>query len=143
MTFRILARQMDALGADTRRRFVGRMVAYLRAEWPVTAARLGATDEALTTWVAGALAEGHGYRITTEPEAAQWILLLTHWGLGLAERQPWTQPILDDGDLAAVGKLTRLVVDGAAHDPAVLDVVVYDTYLDALEQETPMTEVSP
>ena len=133
MTFRILARQMKELGTQTTRRFVARMADYLRTSWAEVAAELG-EGEALDAWVEAALAEGPRHGISTEPQAAQWILLLTRLGLDVAGRHPWAEPILTHRELAAEGKLVRLVVKGARHDPALVDRVVYPTYLKALER---------
>jgi hypothetical protein len=104
---RIREEQMEALGARTKARFVGLMVRYLREHFARWVSAL--PDDGLEAWVGRALeiAEEHG--VTTEPEAAQLILLFMVLGPDVEERHPWVPEVLRARSLAAIGKVKKLI----------------------------------
>lgn len=104
---RIRQQQLDALGATTRAHFRARMAAHLREHVPIWVA--SRADDELAAWVAAAHATAERHGLDTEPEAAQLILLLTVLGADAADRPAWAREVLEDDDLAAIGKLRRLV----------------------------------
>ncbi len=121
---RIREEQMEALGKRTRRRFVAMMRDYLRANFPRWVAPL--SDEALAAWVEAVLGVAERHGVTTEPEAAQLLLLFLVFGADADARLPWVEETLADTGLAPVGKVKRLIslarenrVEGIEH------VVVY------------------
>lgn len=122
---RILDRQMEALSRDTEGEFVATMAAYLREHYPRWV--LALSEEELLRWVAEALHKAVGHGVDTEPEAAQLILLFTVLGLDADERLAWVREVLEDGDLAAIGKVRRLVARSREHEVSGLEhVLVYD-----------------
>jgi hypothetical protein len=124
MTFRILDSQLQALALQTQQSFVAMMAAYLREHFPGWVEELGAGD--LVGWLSRALDKAARYGVETEPEAAQFILLLTVLGLDADERHGWVKETLEDPNLAALGKVRKLARAGRAHDRRILDVLVYD-----------------
>jgi len=60
-------------------------------------------------WVRAALAKCERHAITTEPEAAQLILMFLVLGLDADESKPWVQEILTDRELLPIGKLRKLI----------------------------------
>jgi hypothetical protein len=122
---RILDDQMEHLGKRTRRRFIGMLESYLREHFSRWVAPL--SDALLRAWLEGALAKAERYGVTTEPEAAQLVLLLLVLGVDADERLPWVKEVLAARDLAPIGKVKKLIrlarqnrVEGVEH------VVVYD-----------------
>ncbi|MEM1033676.1 MAG: hypothetical protein AAF928_04990 [Myxococcota bacterium] len=128
MTFRILAHQMDALGAQTRADFHARVLGYLRAHLPTHRAAVGDDD----AWMVDALAFAHRYGIETEPEVFQLIVILTDLGLDADERYPWVAAALGDRALLPEGKLRRLIVDGCTRHPNLEGLLVIARYREAL-----------
>ena len=123
--FRILEHQMQALGAETRQKFVAMMTAYLIEHFGRWTAGRPADD--IHAWVARALDRAERHGVTTEPEAAQLILLLTVLGPDADERLAWVREVLEDVDLAAIGKVRRLIALGRANEVSgIEDVLVYD-----------------
>ena len=64
-------------------------------------------------------------RLETEPEAAQLILLLTVLGLDAPERHDWVREVLHDRDLAALGKVKKLITLSRERAVDIEDVLVY------------------
>lgn len=124
MTFRILQEQMQALGRTTSVRFIAMMADYLRDNFPNWTKGLAA-DEMLQ-WLETALKKAAHYGITSEPEAAQFMLLLTVVGLDADERLPWVRPLLEDNTLAESGKVRKFIAACRTHAVPVEPVLVYD-----------------
>jgi hypothetical protein len=105
--FRIHEAQMEALGARSRARFVAMMAGYVEEHFAYMAD--ATSREELEGWVSAAVdvAERHG--VTTEPEAAQLVLLLLVLGLDAEETTDWVGGALRNRDLAGVGKVRKLV----------------------------------
>ena len=123
--FRILDHQMEALALDTQKRFVATMSGYLREHFPRWVVSLD--DEELSSWVAEALQKAARYGVDTEPEAAQLILLLTVLGLDADERLACVREVLEDVDLAAIGKVKRLIALSRDNEVSAIEhVLVYD-----------------
>jgi hypothetical protein len=121
---RILEHQMAHLGQRTRRRFLRMMEEYLRAhftEWLSPVA-----DDQLRAFLHQALAKAERYGVTTEPEAAQLVLLFLILGEDADEREPWVAEALSARHLSALGKVKKLVALCREHGVSRLDhVVVY------------------
>jgi hypothetical protein len=122
---RIREEQMQHLAKRTQKRFVGMLEQYLRRHFPRWVA--GLSDEQLRGWLEHALGKAERFGVTTEPEAAQLILLFLVMGVDADERLPWVEETLAARTLAPIGKVKKLValarehhVDGVEH------VVVYE-----------------
>jgi hypothetical protein len=139
VTFRILAKQMRALGRQTQASFLTRMDAYLRKNLPEHVTSVG--SERLAGWLAGALALAHASDIHTEPEAAQLMLLLTNLGLDADRKHDWVRDALEDRTLIPSGKITKLVVEGCRRVPELDELVVYPAYRDAIARANDPAEV--
>jgi hypothetical protein len=127
---RILKEQMTVLAAQTRRRFVARMAAYLRQHFTDSVDEM--TREELESWVSDAVAVAERYRITTEPEVAQLVLLLLLLGVDADETTPWVKPVLRDPDLVGRGKVRALAAEARARDvPGVDEVLVVEEVIEA------------
>ena len=123
MTFRILQSQMDALALDTQRGFIDMLGGYLREYYPQWVSSIGASQ--LPDWLAQALKLCERHQVETEPEAAQLILLLTVLGLDAPERHDWVREVLHDRDLAALGKVKKLITLSRERAVDIEDVLVY------------------
>jgi len=122
---RILESQMAHLGKRTRRRFLGMMEEYLRAHFPSWVAPL--RDDQLRAWLEHALAKAERYDVTTEPEAAQLILLFLVLGVDADEREPWIAETLGTRKLAPVGKVKKLIAQARERGaPGIEHAVVYE-----------------
>ena len=132
MSFRILERQMVALGRQTQAAFRDKMETYLRTHWPGFVVQVG--EHRLAGWVAGALAVAHAHGIHTEPEVAQLMLLLTELGLDADQRLAWVRDVLDDRDLIATGKLAKLISEGCERTPTLAALVVVPAYQPVLDR---------
>jgi hypothetical protein len=122
---RILEHQMARLGQRTRRRFLGMMEAYLRAHFAAWLAPV--PDDQLRAFLHQALAKAERYGVTTEPEAAQLILLFLVLGEDADERDPWVAEALSARHLAPLGKIKKLVAVCREHEVPGLDhVLVYE-----------------
>jgi hypothetical protein len=127
---RILKEQMTVLAAQTRRRFVARMAAYLRQHFTDSVDEMSRAD--LESWVSDAVAVAERYRITTEPEVAQVVLLLLALGLDADETTPWVKSILRDPELVGRGKVRALAAAAQAHEvPGVGEVLVVEEVIEA------------
>ena len=104
---RIRDEQMQHLAKRTKRRFVGMLEEHLRAHYTRWVAPM--SDQQLRGWVEYALGKAELYGVTTEPEAAQLILLLLVLGVDADERLPWVKETLGSKTLAPVGKVKKLV----------------------------------
>ncbi|MBI4703212.1 MAG: hypothetical protein HY744_19015 [Deltaproteobacteria bacterium] len=123
--FRILEDQMARLGAETRQKFVAMMTAYLGESFPAWVGALSATE--LEAWVERALGKAEQHGVTTEPEAAQLILLFAVLGLDADEDTPWVRDVLADRDLAALGKVRALAARAREHAVQGIEhALVYD-----------------
>ncbi len=121
---RILDEQMAHLAERTRRRFATIVERYLRESFTSWVAPL--SDEHLRAWVEHALGKAERYGVTTEPEAAQLVLLFLVLGADADERLPWAQETLAARHLAPVGKVKRLIALAREHRVAGVEhVVVY------------------
>lgn len=123
--FRILEHQMKQLGAETRHRFVAMMTAYLAEHFERWTGSMPETE--LTAWVEQALGKAEQHGVTTEPEAAQLILLFLVLGLDADERLAWVREVLEDVDLAAIGKVKRLIALSRDNEVSDIEhVLVYE-----------------
>ncbi len=123
--FRILEHQMKQLGAQTRHRFVAMMATYLTEHFERLAGSMLAEER--TAWVERALDKAEQHGVTTEPEAAQLILLFLVLGLDADERLAWVREVLEDVDLAAIGKVKRLIALSRDNEVSDIEqVLVYD-----------------
>jgi hypothetical protein len=121
---RIREEQMEHLGKRTRRRFLEMLETYLREHFRAKVASVSDAD--LRAWLTHALGKAEEYGVTTEPEAAQLILLFAVLGVDADERLPWVKETLGDRGLAAIGKVKLLIA--RARENAVPDidhVIVY------------------
>ncbi len=129
--FRIKKEQMDHFAELSTERFVRRLVDHLSREHATLVKRAaGATTPerggALEVWVRAAVEKASHYRITTQPEAAQLVLLMLVIGADADEKHPWVREVLTNKNLFAIGKLRRLIRRARAHGVADLDeVLVY------------------
>jgi hypothetical protein len=89
------------------RDFVSMMTSYLRDNFPNWMEPL--SDEELRSWVELGLAAAERYEISHEPEVAQVILLFLVLGVDAGEATPWVSSILTNPDLAAAGKVRKLI----------------------------------
>ena len=121
--FRIHEAQMEALGSRSRARFVAMMAGYLGDHFAIM---VDATSrEELEGWVSAAVEVGERHGVTTEPEAAQLVLLLLVLGVDAERTTPWVAETLTDRDLAGVGKVRKLVRLAREHGvPGIEDVLV-------------------
>lgn len=134
MSFRILERQMVALGRETQQAFCEKMASYLRNNLPAFVNRIG--EQRLQRWVNDAVALAHTHDIDTEPEVAQLMLLATVLGVDAAQKHPWVGEILANDALLPSGKLVALCVEGGRRVPEIASVVVFPEYIDALRRNT-------
>lgn len=126
---RILKEQMTVLAAQTRRRFVARMAAYLREHYPASVDELSRAE--LEAWVSDAVAVAERYRVTMEPEVAQLVLLLLVLGVDADETAPWVREVLADRDLVGMGKVRTLARIARERAPGVESVLVVKEVMDA------------
>jgi hypothetical protein len=119
---RIREEQMVALGKRTQARFLAMMEAYLRQHFTRWIAALSDAD--LRGWLAHALDTAARHGVTTEPEAAQLILLFLVLGVDAEERLPWARDVLSARHLAPVGKVKKLIVLAREHRTAGIEHVV-------------------
>jgi hypothetical protein len=124
--FRIRQVQYELFAQQARAEFVAKMRAYLRSAFAGWVS--GMDDDALDEWVRAALVRCEQSGVTTEPEAAQLVLLLLVLGLDAAERRPFVAPILDDRRLLPIGKVRALIRAARAHRVDRLEeVLVFET----------------
>jgi hypothetical protein len=143
--FRIKKEQMDYFSEKTRRKFVRRMTAYLRDDLAQSGrhehvrAFVTSRDAAsLEAWVDAAVVEAKRHHVSTEPEAAQLMLLFIVLGLDASDRLGWAREVLTDRDLYAIGKVRRLI--RRAREQGVLgidDVVVYEDHSERRNEQQP------
>jgi len=122
---RISRNQFEQLAEKTRLNFVQMMNTYLHrhfAQWV-----RNTPDSDYETWVRVALKKCEYYAITTEPEAAQLILLFLVLGIDADEAMPWVREVLADRDLLPIGKLRKLIRLARERRIDQIDaVIVYD-----------------
>ena len=127
--FRIKKAQMEFFAEKTREKFARKMAAYIRREQRARVS--GMDDEALLGWVRAGVDKANHYRISTEPEVAQLLLLLLVLGARADEEHPWVREVLVDRDLYAIGKVRRIVRRARERGVAGLDeVLVYEQMSD-------------
>jgi hypothetical protein len=119
---RIQQHQLKSFADETRRGFVRMMDAYLREHFTGWVRKLPRED--CETWVRAALAKCELYDVTTEPEAAQLILLLLILGLDADDSTPWVRETLGDGSLLPIGKVRKLIRLARAQGVNHLDDIV-------------------
>jgi len=131
---RIKHEQLEHFADLARGRFVAIMSTYLREEFPDRVASMN--DGALTGWVRSGLALCESVGVTSEPEAAQLLMLLLILGPALEERFDWARPIFRRRDLSAEGKVRAIIVAARAAGLPIDEVVRYPQY-SALNGELP------
>jgi hypothetical protein len=119
---RIRKEQMQALARRTRQRFVGMMEAYLLEHFTAWVEKLPEAE--LRGWLERALAKAEQYGVTTEPEAAQLVLLLMVLGVDADVRLPWVAETLSSRGLAPVGKVKKLAAVAREHGTPGLEHVL-------------------
>jgi hypothetical protein len=127
--FRIKREQMEFFNAKTREKFCQMMVGYLResfTEWVEVM-----SPEALNSWVEAAVDKADSYRVRTEPEAAQLILLFLLLGIEADKELEWFGAILESRTLAAEGKVRRLIRTARANEVEDLEQVIVYAEFDA------------
>ena len=101
------------------------MDTYLREHFASWVSGLPTADS--EAWVRSALEKCKRHGVTTEPEAAQLILLFLLLGLEADETLAWVQDALSDRALLPIGKLRKLIRLAREHGVNHLDeFVVYD-----------------
>lgn len=105
--FRISRQQFEQMADKTRHDFVRMMDTYLREHFAEWVRKMPKADS--EAWVRAALAKCERHEITTEPEAAQLILLFLVLGPESDESTPWVQEVLTDRELLPIGKLRKLI----------------------------------
>ncbi len=104
---RLRSEQKAELGRRSQRKFELRMADYLATEW---ARRVGDWSRAeLERWTNAAIAKSLRYRVDTEPEVAQLMLLLLALGIDADEQNEWIGEILTSRTLHGKGKVRALV----------------------------------
>jgi len=122
---RIREDQMAHLGKRTQQRFITMMADYLRENFPLWVGPL--PEEKLVAWLEHALGKCERYGVTTEPEAAQFILLFVVLGADSDERLDWVKETLASRALQPIGKVKKLIADARARGtPGLEHVVVYE-----------------
>ncbi len=129
---RIKPEQLEHFADLARGRFVAMMTRFVRDEFPdhqAAGARVASMSaEALTSWVRSGLAFCERAGVTTEPEAAQLVLLLLVLGVDADERVDWLAPIVERRDLSPEGKVRSIVVAAREAGLPIDDVVRYPQY---------------
>ena len=125
--FRIKRDQMEHFNTKTRTKFSRMLTEYLRAEFADWVKDL--TEPELFTWVDACVQKADGYRVRTEPEVAQLVLLFLLLGSSADEELEWVGETLRHRDLQAVGKVRRLIAGARAREIDGLDsVLVYSDF---------------
>lgn len=105
--FRVHEAQLAWFGDKARRDFVARMSAYLEQHFARCVR--GMTHEQVSAWASAATAKAERYGVTTEPEAAQLVLLFLALGVDADETTPWVKEALETRGLYPAGKVRKLV----------------------------------
>jgi hypothetical protein len=124
---RIRAEQFEHFARLARSRFIEMMTTYLREEMPD---RVPPREGALRAWVERGLALCERSGVTTEPEAAQLLLLLLVLGEEPEQRHAWLPPLVARNGLSPEGKVRAIVTAARAAGLAVDPVIRYPQYLE-------------
>ncbi len=125
--FRIKRDQMEHFNTKTRMKFSRMLTEYLRAEFADWVQ--GLTEPELFAWVDACVQKADSYRVRTEPEVAQLVLFFLLLGSSADEELDWVRETLRHRDLAAVGKIRRLIAGARAREIEGLDsVLVYSEF---------------
>lgn len=119
---RIRREQAEHFGNRARAGFTAKMQRYLRRSFPAWVE--GLDDEELTAWLRAAVARCEGFGVTTEPEAAQLVLLLMVLGLDADRRHPFVAEARDHRGLLPIGKVRAIVAGARAARVERLDEVL-------------------
>lgn len=141
--FRIKKEQMEFFAERTKAKFCAKMVGYLLGQHAARAeARARQDGLTLEAWVSAAVDKASRWKIVTEPETAQLMLLLMLLGLRADEALPWVRDVLANKELYAVGKVRRLLRRAREHDvPHLSEILVFPEFLDAsLEAELELAD---
>ncbi|UQA62014.1 hypothetical protein [Polyangium aurulentum] len=120
--FRVRREQLDWFADKARRDFVGRMVGYLEEHYHDWVEEMSRED--LSAWVSAATSKAERFKVVTEPEVAQLILLYLLLGVDADEEHPWVKETLTDRDLSGVGKVRKLVALARSYEIEGIDEVV-------------------
>lgn len=133
--FRIKKQQMEFFAEKTKAKFCAKMVAYLLEHHGARAKARAAADElGLELWVSAALDKASRWKIVTEPETAQLMLLLMLLGLNADEEHDWVRQVLANKDLYAIGKVRRLLRRAREHAvPELETIVVFPEFAESTE----------
>lgn len=127
--FRIKRDQMEHFNTKTRTKFSRMLAEYLRAEFAEWVRDLD--EPALFGWVDACVEKADRYRVRTEPEVAQLVLLFLLLGSNADEELDWVGETLRHRDLEAVGKVRRLIAGARAREVEGLDaVLVYSEFVE-------------
>ena len=121
---RIKPEQVEHFANRARQRFVTMMTGYLRGSFPERVA--GLDDAALAAWTRRALSVCEQAGVTTEPEAAQLILLLLVLGVDAAERFSWARDAAEDRALSPEGKVRAILAGALAEGLPIRDLIVFE-----------------
>ncbi len=108
--FRIHEQQVQRFDEIAKADYRQRLCAYLGSEFPECFDEM--SPEQIEMWTNEAISKAEQYKIATEPETTQTVLLLLLLGLDADETLPWFGEILRRNDVYAVGKV-RLLLDAA------------------------------
>lgn len=117
----ITSGQLEHFAVVTRSQFAARLAEYVRAVFPEHAPP--GDEKAQHDGILAALAVCEKYGITTEPEAAQVVLIFLVLGMGSVERELWIQEAIAH-DAAPSVKVQRLVEACRAQRRPIDDVLV-------------------
>lgn len=121
---RIKPEQVEHFANRARQRFVAMMTGYLRSTFPDRVA--GLADDALTAWTRRALSVCERTGVTTEPEAAQLLLLLLVLGVDAEERFSWVRDAAADRGLSPEGKVRAFIEGALAEGLPIRDLIVFE-----------------
>lgn len=123
--FRIKKQQMEFFAEKTKAKFCAKMVIYLAQHHGEQAKARAAADElSLEAWVSAAVDKASRWKIATEPETAQLLLLFMLVGLHADETLAWVREVLANKDLYAIGKVRRLLRRAREHAVPGLDSIL-------------------
>ncbi len=108
--FRIHEDQMNKFDEIAKANYRHRLSSYLSAEFPECFDEMSTAQ--IEAWTADAVSKVESFKIATEPETTQTVLLFLLLGLDADETLPWFGQILRRNDVYAVGKV-RLLLDAA------------------------------
>ncbi len=110
--FRIHRAQMEFFDERERARYLARLQAYLESDYPECFEEM--SPEEVSAWVEGAVAVCDRYRVQTEREATQVVLLMLLVGTDADQHHPWFAATIGDRDLVAEGKVRKLLEEARA-----------------------------